>query len=152
MFRGKRSTYYLLFPRKDEGARIEEIVRNMTSSKRVISTWTFYERHFKGMVLTINPEGTFTVDMAHCDSIQEQECIPVGSVPSAAVAISGGGICPGVSAQGVSAWRGVCRGAGVSQHAMGHIPPCGQTDTCKNITFPHLLLRTVVKNGWATVN
>ena len=24
-------------------------------------------------------------------------------------------------------------------------PPCGQTDTCENITFPQLLLRTVIK-------
>ena len=62
-----------------------------------------------------------------------QECIPVGCVLSAAVAISGGGVCPGggclprrrvsaqegvsaqgvsacwVSAQGVSVWGGVCQ-------------------------------------------
>ena len=30
----------------------------------------------------------------------KQECIPVGCVPSAAVAITGGGVCHGVSAQG----------------------------------------------------
>ena len=71
MFRGKRSIYYLLLPRKDEGTRIEEDVLNMISSKRVISTWTFYGRHFKGMVLTTNPEVTFTVAMAHYGSIQE---------------------------------------------------------------------------------
>ena len=36
----------------------------------------------------------------------KQECIPVGCVPSAAVAVSGGeGVCLGVSAQG-----GVCPG------------------------------------------
>ena len=64
--------------------------------------------------------------------ISKQECIPVGCVPSAAVAVGGGwgclegvcpgGVCPGgclpggVSAQGwgVSAW-GLC----VSQHALG---------------------------------
>ena len=43
----------------------------------------------------------------------------------------GGGVCHGVSAQGVSA-RGFTP------------PPCGQTDTCENITFPQLLLRTVI--------
>ena len=41
---------------------------------------------------------------------------------------------------GVSAWGGV------------HLPHCGQTDTCENITFPQLLLRTVMKEkpgqGW----
>ena len=78
--------------------------------------------------------------------ISQQECIPVGCVPSAAIR---GGVCAGVSAwggclprgclpwgvyaQGVSA-RGVC------------IPACTAADTplwtqflthtCKNITFP----------------
>ena len=43
-------------------------------------------------------------------NILEQECIPVGCVPSAAVTVSGGGgVFPGVSAQG-----GVClRGGGL---------------------------------------
>ena len=58
-----------------------------------------------------------------------QECIPVGCVPSAAVAVclvelgicTGGSVCPG----------------GV--HPPGHI------DTCENITFPQLLLRTVTR-------
>ena len=50
-----------------------------------------------------------------------------------------GGICLGgrVSAQGVGCLpRGVPRG-GVQ------LPPVKQTDTCKNITFPQLLLRMV---------
>ena len=51
----------------------------------------------------------------------------------------------GMSGQGVSGWvvsasglGGVClwsQGDCVSQHAMGQTPPCGQTDTCENITF-----------------
>ena len=42
-------------------------------------------------------------------NILEQECIPVGCVPSAAVAVSGAeGVFPGVSAQG-----GVCLRGGV---------------------------------------
>ena len=32
-------------------------------------------------------------------------------------------------------------GAGVHHH-----PTCGQTDACENVTFPQLLLRTVMKN------
>ena len=65
---------------------------------------------------------------------KKQECIPIGSVPSAAVA-AGGGVCQGavsaqgvsagdegVSARGVSAQRGVYPG-GVSQYALGRHPP-----------------------------
>ena len=44
------------------------------------------------------------------------------------VCLGGGGVCPGV----------VCGGGGGV-----HLPPCGQTDTCENITFPQPLLRTV---------
>ena len=79
---------------------------------------------------------------------REQECIPVGCVPSAAVAV-----CPGwgVSAQGgrVST-QGGCL-------PRGHLPGLGGmyispthpsrteylTDACENITFPQLRLRTV---------
>ena len=45
----------------------------------------------------------------------KQECIPVGCVPSAAVAVCwGGGFYPG----------GVCPGeGGVSQHVLGQTPP-----------------------------
>ena len=62
---------------------------------------------------------------------RSQECIPVGCVPSAAVAVwrGGGG---GVSAQGR-----VCPGVGCLPG--GCIPAC----RCKNITFPQLRLRTV---------
>ena len=48
----------------------------------------------------------------------KQECIPVGCVPSAAVAIWGGGVCPGsgcLPGRGVCLW-GVCPGR-VSAHA-----------------------------------
>ena len=61
----------------------------------------------------------------------KQECIAEECVPSAALAVWGGCL-PGV----VSTQGGVCLG-GV------HLPPRGQTDTCENITFPQLLLRTV---------
>ena len=157
-----------------------------------------------------------------CDFSLKQDCIPVGCVPSAAVAISeeevcprrsvcpggggllrrgdvclrgclpggvclrervsarpgylpkrggvcprgavypGGGVCPRgclpggeVSAGGgASTWRclsggrgvcldGVCPEGGV---CLGEctLSPCGQKDTCENITFPQLLLRTVM--------
>ena len=135
-----------------------------------------------------------------------QECIPVGCVPSAAVAVSwGGGLLPGgvysqggVSSRGVSALRGVCSqggvcswgcllpgvsalggggcllpggwgcgcllpgvglsasrggwcllwgvsapGGGVPACTEADTPPCGQTHTCKNITFA-TSLRSVI--------
>ena len=53
----------------------------------------------------------------------------------------GGVYLGGVGLGGVSAWGG-CLPGGVYTS-----PPCGQTDTCKNITFTELLLRTV-KNYW----
>ena len=84
---------------------------------------------------------------------KKQECIPVGSVQSAAVAMSipactgQGGVYP----RGVSAQRGCLPG--------GCIPACTEADTplwtewltdrCKNITFPQLRLRMVI-NGAKT--
>ena len=107
----------------------------------------------------------------------KQECIPVGCVPSAAVAVSGGGVVclggclpggvypRGVSAKeggrgglpsgGVSAQRGcmprdVCLGRGVSVggiYSSLPLPVNRMTDRCKNITFPLLRLRTVMKTS-----
>ena len=48
----------------------------------------------------------------------------------------------GVPVPGGSGPRGVV----VSQHALRQPPPCGQTDTCKNITFA-TSLRTVINKG-----
>ena len=71
----------------------------------------------------------------------------VGCIPSTAVAIVGGcrlprGVCPGGVCLGICpggvCLGGVCPGMGV------HLLPRGQTDICKNITFPQLLLRTVI--------
>ena len=99
---------------------------------------------------------------------QEQECIPVGCILSAAVAMSipactgqgwwgvsqhalgRGGLSAqsGVSAQGCP--PGGClprRRVYVSQHALKQTPPPPVnriTDRCKNITFPQLRLRTVI--------
>ena len=105
--------------------------------------------------------------------ISEQECIPVGCIPSAAVAVSGGGwgvggevVClrgvwpGGVCLWGslsnwVSAWGGVfVFGGGYLSN--GGVCPGGvclggehptpvdrMTDACENTTFPQLLLRTV---------
>ena len=81
----------------------------------------------------------------------QQECIPVGCVPSAAITISGG-VCLGAQGRG-----GMC----VSQQSTGQTPPPPPlwteflTHACENITFPQLLLRTVkiVKDsevGWGT--
>ena len=86
---------------------------------------------------------------------QKQECIPVGCVLSAAVAVcSGGGVCSrvgllleGVSAPGavcllwgvcVCSGRGVCSWGAVypSMHWGRPPPPVERmTDRCKNITF-----------------
>ena len=52
----------------------------------------------------------------------KQECIPVGCIVSAAVAICMRGVCPGVvSPGGVAAQRGVCPG-GVFSGGV-HLPP-----------------------------
>ena len=61
----------------------------------------------------------------------KQESIPVGCVPSAAVAVGGVSACPG----------GVC-----PVHAGIHPPKWTEflTHACENITFPQLLLRTVI--------
>ena len=55
----------------------------------------------------------------------------VGRIPAFPVqgGVSLGGVCPG----------GCLPGAGVSQHAMGQTSPCGQADTCENITFTNFV-------------
>ena len=97
----------------------------------------------------------------------KQECIPVGCVPSAAVAIGGGsapvhaeilpgGVCPSAcwdTAQGVSApvhaeilpggsapvHAGILPRVCVPQCMLGYTPPVKRiTDACENITFPQL--------------
>ena len=64
----------------------------------------------------------------------------------------GWGMCmPGgegvMSVQGVSAWGVSARGGSVSEQAMGQRPPFWTeflTHACENITFPQLLLRTII--------
>ena len=83
-----------------------------------------------------------------------KECIPTGCVPSAAVAVLGGrGVCPmgwGYLSHG---GHGLCpMRVGVSAPWGGGLPRFCQTptsvnrmaDACENITFPQLLLRTVL--------
>ena len=48
-----------------------------------------------------------------------------------------GSVCPGGCLPG-GCLPLVPRGC-VSQHAMGQTPPCGQTDTCENITFANFV-------------
>ena len=57
----------------------------------------------------------------------KQEYIPVGCVPSAAVAVGGrGGVC---LPRGMSAW---------GEGGLYTSPSYGQTDTCENITFQQI--------------
>ena len=72
----------------------------------------------------------------------KQECIPVGCVTSAAVAV-----CWGVCAPSGVCCRGGGGRVGVIIPACTEAapPPCGQTDRCKNITFA-TSMRTVTKN------
>ena len=90
-----------------------------------------------------------------------QECIPVGCVPSAVVAVLEGGVCLGgclprrgvftqgggvypgrgcLPREGVSAQRG-----GVSAQGAVHLPPVIRiANRCKNITFPQFRLLAVI--------
>ena len=53
-----------------------------------------------------------------------------------ATLLPGGCLLPGVSA--TRGGGGVCSGD-VSKYAIGQTPPCGQTDTCENITFANFV-------------
>ena len=63
----------------------------------------------------------------------KQDCIPVGCVPSAAVAVSCGGLPGRCLPRGVSAQEGCLPWGGVCQTPLNRI-----TDRCKNITLPQL--------------
>ena len=79
----------------------------------------------------------------------QQECIPVGCVPSAAVAISPATYAWPLPCMPPLPYMPPAIPAPCGTHPLPRMPPChahpqrGQTDTCKNITFPQLLLRTV---------
>ena len=102
-----------------------------------------------------------------------QECIPVGCVPSAAVAVSpGGGVCsqgdrlggcllwggvcsqgclpPGGSAPGGVSAPGFCSRGGIPACTEADPLPCGQIHACKNITFA-TSLQTVIMHTVDTV-
>ena len=77
-------------------------------------------------------------------------CLPrEGCVCPGEVCLPKGGCVPrgGLSAQGrVSAQGDVCPGGCLSRGCLPHIlgtrgrhPPCGQTDTCENITFANFV-------------
>ena len=57
--------------------------------------------------------------------------------------VSRGSVCP----EGVCVQRG-CVSRGSIPACNGADTPYGQTDTCKNITFPQVLLRAVVSRSW----
>ena len=64
--------------------------------------------------------------------MSKQECIPVGCVPSAAVAVPGGGPP-----------RGYLPGGGLADTTLPPTLVDRMTDRCKNITLLQLRLRTV---------
>ena len=73
------------------------------------------------------------------------ECIPVGCVPSAAVAVWGLRLGGGVYAQ---------RGKGVTTWGVSTSPLNRMTDRCKTFTFPQHRLRTVKSENflWSLIN
>ena len=84
------------------------------------------------------------------------ECVCAGGVPKEGGDWPGrgvtgqgcvwpGGVCLG---ECMCLLRGVCQGCVSGQRGVsgwGCTPPCGHTDTSENITFPQLLLRTVIR-------
>ena len=77
--------------------------------------------------------------------INAPECISLGCVPSAAVAIFGGG-------WGVCLGWGVCPGMCLPGGCVSALWTEFLTHACENITFPQLLLRTVMKEIRFMVN
>ena len=62
----------------------------------------------------------------------------------------GGCLAWGVFAcQGVSACQGGLPAGDVSACQGVYTSPCGQTDTCENITIPKLLLRTMINLNYS---
>ena len=89
------------------------------------------------------------VRTVHCSIRLGAGCLPGGVClgVSAQGVSAQGGVCLGVSAQGVSAQGGVCAG-GCLPRGVSTPPPLLTeflTQACENITFPQLLLRTVMK-------
>ena len=88
------------------------------------------------------------IDNHYYEIIPEQECIPVGCVPSAAVAVSWG-VCPGgvcLVFPGDGVWPGGCLPSLLGKGCVWQTPPTWTeflTDDCENITFPQPRLRTV---------
>ena len=100
---------------------------------------------------------TFHLFLA-CNNMLNQECIPVGCLSSAGLAVGGGclsgrclprgclpgGVCP--SACWDSQPPGQTRGVSALVHAGIHTPLWTEflTHACENITFPQLRLRMVI--------
>ena len=84
-------------------------------------------------------KGAFT----HNEIQVKQECIPVGCVPPALYRTGGGSLSKGVSVQEEGSTQGgLCRGRGICPGGClchGDPPPCGQINSCENITLPQTL-------------
>ena len=80
------------------------------------------------------------------DHIFQQECIPVGCVPSAAVAVCwGGGLPRGVRPGGICPRGG---GGSAQGWCLADTPRWTEflTHASENIAFPQLRLRTIISN------
>ena len=130
----------------------------------------YFSKHLHyGLFISLNKITLVEIENHLFNCSTEQECIPVGCIPSAAVAIcwggclprglsarggvcpGGGGVCPGgicpgrgCLSRGVSP-VGVCPGGVYPSMHWGRHPPVDRmTDRCKNITFPQVHLCTVM--------
>ena len=92
-------------------------------------------------------------------AFREQECIPVGCLPSAVVAVRGDvsqhslgwGVCVSQHALGRLGCIKACTGQGVCVcpgGAFPHTPPMDRiTDACENITFPQSVVRLPISQN-----
>ena len=124
--------------------KVPGIVINSDDNLFSVSFWQIELRIWKHFTHVL-PTRTFTTWI-----ISKQECIPVGCVPSAAVAVCWGVSVRGwlsrdVSVRGMSILGGVCPGEGWCMVPGGvwQIPPPSHGQHSWHITFPQLRLRTV---------
>ena len=116
--------------------QIDSQSNTLAKGKQYNQTLTLKRRRYSHWTNSSSPSVNITL---------QQECIPLGCVPSAAVVIWMRGLLGGCLPRGVSA-RG-CLPRGCMAACNGADTPLWTdffTHACENITFPQLLLRTVI--------